>query len=195
MRNPLNLFLIIIFYLTGCALSPQTVVINPDIQVDKNTTGTKVTRINLEVIDKRSSNIIGQRGGVYEATSHISTDDNMTGTLQKKLARAFTDIGYIVAAKGEAADAGLTVEVSNIIYIAHSEKVIKSIETRVEMRTICRKNEQEYTGTYNATRKKDVITTPSIQENEKLVNEALAIVLQRIVKDDELFAFLDGQDI
>lgn len=195
MRNPLNLFLIVALYLTGCALSPQTVVINPDIQIDKNTAGTKVTRINLEVVDKRSSNIIGQRGGVYEATSHISTDENITGTLQKKLAKAFTDIGYIVAAEGEAADAGLTVEITGIKYIAHSEKVIKSIETKVEMRTICRKNSLEYTGTYNATRKKDVITTPSIQENEKLVNEALAIVLQRIVKDDELFAFLDGQDI
>ncbi|MBI4006163.1 MAG: hypothetical protein HY356_05805 [Gammaproteobacteria bacterium] len=195
MRNILNLLLVVAFNLTGCALSPQTVVINPDIQVDNNAAGTKVTRINLEVVDKRSSNIIGQRGGVYEATSHISTDDNMTGTLQKKLAKAFTEIGYIVAANGEAADAGLTVEISNIKYIAHSEKVIKSIETKVEMRTICRKNSQEYTGTYNATRKKDVITTPGIEENEKLVNEALAIVLQRIVKDDELFAFLDGQNI
>ena len=192
MRYTLNLFLVITLYLTGCALSPQTVVINPDIQIDKNAAGTKVTRINLEVIDKRSSNIIGQRGGVYESTSHISTDDNMTSTLQKKLTKAFTDIGYIVAAKGEAADAALTVEISNIKYTAYSEKVIQSIETKVEMRALCRKNNQEYTATYNATRKKDVITTPSEEENEKLINEALAIVLQRIIKDNELFAFLDG---
>ena len=192
MKYTLSLFLIIALYLTACALSPQTVIINPDLQVAKNAAATKAITLSLDITDIRSSNIIGQRGGVYESTSHITTGENTTSNLQKTLARAFTDVGYIVTGKGESADAKLIIEISDIKYFAHSEKVIQSIETKVVIRAICWKNNQEYTGTYSATRKKDVLTTPTVAENERLVNEALGVVLQRVLEDEELFLFIDG---
>jgi len=178
--------------LAACALSPQVVVVNPELKVTANVTNAKPVSISIEVIDTRSSTIIGQRGGVYAETSDISTDDNMTATLEHKVGTVFSELGYVVVKKGEAADAALTVRIINIHYAANTEKkVLKNIETKLEIQAVCRKNDKEFTGSYSATRKKDLIKTLSVQENEQLVNAAFTVVLETMLKDKDLITFLD----
>ncbi|MGH8120875.1 MAG: YajG family lipoprotein [Gammaproteobacteria bacterium] len=191
MKN-IYVFLFVLF-ITGCALSPQVVVVNPELKMDANVTVAKPTTISVEVVDTRSSPIIGQRGGVYAETSNISTDDNMTATLEKKVSTAFSEMGYKVAKKGEAADAGLTVRIIDVHYVTKTEKkVLKNIETKLGLQAVCKKNGKEFTGDYSATRKKDLIKVPSMQENEQLVNEVFAVVLNSMLKDKELITFIDG---
>ena len=178
--------------LAACALSPQVVVVNPELKVTANVTNAKPVSISIEVVDTRSSTIIGQRGGVYAETSDISTDDNMTATLEHKVGTVFSELGYVVVKKGEAADAALTVRIINIHYAANTEKkVLKNIETKLEIQAVCRKNDKEFTGSYSATRKKDLIKTLSVQENEQLVNAAFTVVLETMLKDKDLITFLD----
>src|SRR3989304_5261858 len=165
--------------LAACALSPQVVVVNPELKVAANVTNAKPVSISIEVVDTRSSAIIGQRGGVYAETSNLSTDDNMTAPLEHKVGTVFSELGYVVVKKGEAADAALTVRIINIHYAANTEKkVLKNIETKLEVQAVCRKNDKEFTGSYSATRKKDLIKTPNVQENEQLVNAVFTVVLE-----------------
>jgi len=179
--------------LAGCALSPQVVVVNPELKMDANMTTAKPTTISVEVVDTRSSPIIGQRGGVYAETSNISTDENMTATLAKKVGTAFSELGYKVAQKGEAADAALTVRIINVHYVTNTEKkILKNIETKLGLQAVCKKNGKEFTGDYSATRKKDLIKVPSMQENEQLVNEVFAVVLNSMLQDQDLITFIDG---
>ena len=179
--------------LAGCALSPQVVVVNPELKMDANVTTAKPTTISVEVVDTRSSPIIGQRGGVYAETSNISTDENMTATLAKKVGTAFSELGYKVAQKGEAADAALTVRIINVHYVTNTEKkILKNIETKLGLQAVCKKNGKEFTGDYSATRKKDLIKVPSMQENEQLVNEVFAVVLNSMLQDQDLITFIDG---
>ena len=179
--------------LAACALSPQVVVVNPELKVTANVTNAKPVSISIEVVDTRSSTIIGQRGGVYAETSDISTDDNMTATLEHKVGTVFSELGYVVVKKGEAADAALTIRIINIHYAANTEKkVLKNIETKLEVQAVCRKNDKEFTGGYSATRKKDLIKTPNVQENEQLVNAAFTVVLESMLKDNDLITFIDG---
>lgn len=185
-------YLFILFF-AGCALSPQVVVVNPSISVEPNVTVAKPVVISVEAVDVRSSPIIGQRGGVYAETSNISTDKNMTATLEKNIGRAFSELGYKVVQKGEPADAAFTLKVTAVHYATRTEKkVLKNIETRVEMQAVCRKQDREFTGSYNATRKKDLIKVPSEQENEQLVNEVFAVVLNSMLQDKDLLSFIDG---
>jgi uncharacterized lipoprotein len=179
--------------LAACALSPQVVVVNPELKVAANVTNAKPISISIAVVDTRSSTIIGQRGGVYAETSNLSTDDNMTTTLEHKVGTALSELGYVVAKKGEAADATLTVKIINIHYAANTEKkVLQSIETKLEIQAVCKKNDKEFTGSYSATRKKDLITVPGAQENEQLINEAFTVVLENMLKDKDLITFIDG---
>lgn len=179
-------------FLCACALSPQVVVINPDIKVETGATVAKPTVISVEAVDVRTSPVIGQRGGVYAETSNISTDNNMTATLEKNMGRAFSELGYKVARKGEPADAALTLKVTAVSYATQTEKkVLKSVETRVEVQAVCSKQGREFTGSYNATRTKNLIKVPSEQENEQLVNEVFTVVLNTMIKDQDLIAFID----
>ena len=41
------------------------------------------------------------------------------------------------------------------------------------------------------TRTKNLIKVPSEQENEQLVNEVFAVVLNTMIKDQDLMAFID----
>ena len=185
--------LLSVLCLAGCALSPQAVVINPDLKVATNVTNPKPTSISVEVTDTRSSAIIGQRGGVYAETSNISTDDNMTATLEKKVGTALSEMGYTVVKKGGATTAVLAVRIINIHYVTNTEKkVLQNIETQVEIQAVCKKNGKEFTGSYSTTRKKDLIKVPSEPENEQLVNDTFSVVLNSMLKDKDLIAFIDG---
>jgi len=179
--------------LAACALSPQVVVVNPELKVATNVTSAKPITISIEVVDTRSSTIIGQRGGVYAETSNLSTDDKMTATLERKVGTAFSELGYVVAKKGAAADATLTLRIINIHYAADTEKkVLQSIETKLEIQAVCKKNDKEFTGSYSTTRKKDLIKVPSEQENEQLINAVFTVVLESMMKDKDLITFIDG---
>lgn len=179
-------------FISGCALSPQVIVVNPELKTDKSSPASKSTKLRVVVMDTRDSNIIGQRGGVYKDTSHISTDENMVSLLERRLATAWNSRGYTVVDKGRDADATLTVRITNIRYVYHTEKALNNVETRVEVQVLCNKSNREYSSTYRSTRKKDVLTTPTEKDNEKIVNEAMALSLEQMLKDKDLVSFIDS---
>ena len=179
-----------VMLLAACALSPQVVVIDPVVKPGTAISAQGNSSLDIRVRDTRKSTVIGQRGGVYEATSHISTDDNMIKTLQNRIARAFADLGYATNTGNAAAE--LTVDVIDISYVTAVEKLVRTVEIKSAIKATCRKDGQEYTSSYRVTNKKEVLKVPTEEENEKLVNEAVAIVLERLLSDGELFAFIDG---
>jgi len=181
---------VFVMLLAACALSPQVVVIDPVVKPGTATSAQGNSSLDIRVRDTRKSTVIGQRGGVYEATSHISTDDNMIKTLQNRIARAFADLGYAMNTGNAAAE--LTVDVIDISYVTAVEKFVRTVEIKSAIKATCRKDGQEYTSSYRVTNKKEVLKVPTEEENEKLVNEAVAIVLERLLSDGELFAFIDG---
>lgn len=170
----------------GCALSPQTITINPDIEVQSGIG--QAQSVSVAVVDRRSTHILGQRGGVYEDTSHISTSENMTTTLRNSLVSALMKQGYTVVEQN--ADTQLTVEVNSLTYSAYKEKLLYKVEIGVAVRAIAGKGSREYTGDYKANRKKDYVKLPNEQENNKIVNETLAGVLNNMLSDDDLIAFI-----
>lgn len=193
MKHIYRLFVTLFFIFTSsCALSPQVIVVNPELKSDKSSPVSKPTKLRVVVMDTRESNIIGRRGGVYQETSHISTDENMVSLLERKLATAWNSRGYTVVDKDKDADATLTVRITNITYVYHTEKALNNIETRVEIQVLCNKGNKEFSSAYRSTRKKDVLTTPTEKDNEKIVNEAMALSLEQMLKDKDIVSFIDN---
>lgn len=191
--HTINLVLLAILPgLSGCALSPQVIDVNPDINLADTAAVKQPVRLTLNVVDARKSPVIGQRGGVYKDTSDISTSENMTGNLHRQLTAALKRLGYEVAGKNEASDADLTVTINNMKYTANSEKLLNKIEIRVAIHALITKNGKQFNGDYSATRKKDYVKLPDMEENSKIVNEALAVVLQSMLQDKDLVSFVQG---
>ena len=185
-------FTILVLTIASCALSPQIIVINPELFVENSSVATKPVILRLDVVDGRSSEYIGKRGGVYESTSDISTDANMKASLERNLSSALNSLGYTVARKNETSDATLTVRINKIDYTVNKPKVLYTVETKVEIQAVCLKGSREFTGGYNAIRKKEFVKVPSMGQNETIVNEALAVALQSMLNDKDLFSFIDG---
>ena len=183
-----NLFFLLV--LGACALSPQIIEIDPVIKVDS--AAARPVRLWVDVVDMRNSKVIGKRGGIYKETSDISTGENMNSNLHHNLSKALSNLGYQVAAKGESYDAGLIVKITDISYSAYTEKLLHKVDLRVAIAVVAQKNNREFSGGFTATRKKDYVKAPSIEQNEEIVNETLSLVLEKMLVDDDLNGFLNG---
>lgn len=174
--------------LAACALSPQIVSIQPDVQVAHPATHKGV--LALEVADVRGSKVLGQRGGVYGDTSDISTRGDIAGAVRQSLATALDKMGYEVIA--DQSVPALRVEIAELGYRVIEDKLTRHIETRAAVNAVFKKEQQTFTNTYAVTRNKEMLTAPDERENTKLINATLAAALQQMLEDAKLFSLMDG---
>lgn len=185
--------LVLSVLLTACALSPQTVNIRPDIDLSQANAIGQDTKVALQVIDNRSSRVIGSRGGVYADTANISTASDITTPIRGELVAALRKLGYEVVSADQAHKADLRVLVDAIEYRTTGGRVLTDIETAATVRAVARVGNREFTGRYRGTQTKEVLRTPSQQDNDELVNAAISRVLERMLTDRELLEFMrDG---
>ena len=79
----------------SCARSPQVVILSPALSGPPGKIAVPRT-VELSVRDDRSSKVIGSRGGVYAATSTITTQDDISPSLTELLAQKLEQQGYTV---------------------------------------------------------------------------------------------------
>ena len=59
--------LVIMLALGGCAMSPQSVQINPSVVVSESARNALSSSVSVTVFDERLTPVIGHRGGVYDS--------------------------------------------------------------------------------------------------------------------------------
>lgn len=176
--------------LIACALSPQTIMLQPVLQVDANKAIGKGRTIALEVVDIRPSPTIGSRGGVYPETSTITTTGDVTPAIQKALSAVLGDYQFVVVDAGADASLKMKVSIDSIDYVASGAPRVSGIQTTTVVSVVCVNGRREFTGQYKGTSSKNVITPPDTEENQQLINEALAKVLDRVLSDEKLLEFM-----
>jgi uncharacterized lipoprotein len=177
--------LIAALYLGACALSPQVVQIQPQLEPVQSAAGMPPASVALEVADTRAEPVVGYRGGVY-ATAGISTAADMANTVRSALAGALSARGLRVVEPGQAGDIRLRVEIAELSYAARQENVKRVIETSATVRATSVGSTLTRTGEYRDRRTKEVLKPPSEAENAALVNAVLSAALQRLVADPDL---------
>lgn len=184
--------LLTISLLTGCALSPQTVAINPRIDLAEINQQGEQQGLSLQVADARGTRVVGTRGGVYPETSEISTGEDIKTPIRNVLTKALRNMGYNVVGENEQSAADLKVIVDTLEYKTKSETVMKAVETAATIRVVAKKGNREYTGRYRGKRTTEVLKAPDEDRNAEMINAALSHVLQRLLNDAELHEFLRG---
>lgn len=185
--------LVLCVMLVACAHSPQTINIRPDIDVSKANALGQGTKITLQVVDNRASRVIGSRGGVYADTANISTVSDIATPIRGELVQGLRVLGYEVVGADQASKADLKVLVDAIEYKTTSKRVMTDIETAATVRAVARVGNREFSGRYRGTQTKEVLRTPSSEDNDEMVNAAVSRVLERMLTDQELLEFMrDG---
>ena len=173
--------LIPLLAITGCALSPQTVTIMPDIKVANANNDQQQKTIQIGVNDARTNKVIGTRGGIYADTSAITADADITQSVRNSLTAAYRVLGYNVLNSG--ADVQIIVDITDLKYNATGETTIRAVETAAALKATCQSGAYVVTNEYRITDKADVLKPPTVGENQDYINGTLSSTLQRLVND------------
>lgn len=175
--------------LGGCALSPQTVPVEPSLAVDEVDVG-HGRRIALEAVDSRTDKTLGTRGGIYADSSTISTDAGIQEAVRGAMAEALTTQGFIVVEPGAEAEMRMRVALEELSYQAFGDPVVRSVEVGSKVSNTITRGSETYTGRAGLTRTRNVLTAPAPEDNEAYINDALAMSLEKLLADPRYLDFI-----
>lgn len=174
--------------LSGCAISPQSIILNPSVTVDQQNIG-QGRSINLNVVDKRPTKALGTRGGIYSRTALVTIAGGPEEPIRQELAGVFSGYGFNVINAANA-DLDLTIEIETLGYTMVGDQFPKVIKSNILLKAICTKTDSEFSSRYAANKEEEVLTTPTANQNERTINALVSKALSALVKDQRLLNFI-----
>ena len=169
----------------ACALSPQTVHVDPQLAATAPAQTSAGIRISLSVADTRTTQIIGYRGGVYD-TASLTAERGLEDNIRKAVTGAYQAAGFTVLDAGQAGDVRLRVELTELQYAVEGGNFVRGVSLAAAVRAVSESDARTLTANYRETLQKDLLKAPTAQDNERLINEVLAKALNRLVADQRL---------
>jgi len=172
----------------GCALSPQTVEVEPALALEPSDLGQGRT-VALQVQDNRTQDAIGARGGIYD-TATISAVGDIRLAVEKAMTQALTTQGFQVVAADVPADLRMRVSLDDLSYVAHGDPMVRAVQIGAKVSGTVKRASQQYSSRAGITETRDVIRPPAPVDNEAYINDALAHALERLISDPKFIEFV-----
>jgi len=173
--------------MTGCAVSPQSIVINPQTTISGPSYG-QGRAIAINIDDRRSSSVLGSRGGVYESSSLITISNDINGALLLAAQDAATQLGFDGSSSSPLAT--VTLILDELSYDTQTQNLINTITINAKISLITTVNGSSHTGHYQTQRSHKLPNLPDAQKNQEIISEALSTSLGRGFSDISLANFL-----
>jgi uncharacterized lipoprotein len=186
-----KLRIVIVFmlsFLGGCAISPQAIVLNPSVTVERNNIG-QGRSLNLTVVDKRSVKALGSRGGIYSETALVTIAGGPEEPIRQELVGAMSGYGFNVIDAANA-DIDLIIEIETLGYQTQGDKYPLLVKNNILLKAICNKENAEFVSRYSANKEEEVLTPPTANQNERMINGLVSKALSALIKDKKLLTFL-----
>ena len=191
----MRIVLIVLFsslLLSACGLSPQKINIEPSVDVADTNIG-RNTPIQVSVVDLRDSRAFGSRGGVYPETSLIRPANDIEEEVRKTVARGLQSKGFNAYNPGEDA-VTLEVRIEEFSYVPEEGSVVKKVEVAANLVAVAERGDTTHTGRYQSKVTHQQPMTPSARRNANILNDVLNRSLNRLLADEQLLAFLAGNE-
>jgi uncharacterized lipoprotein len=172
----------------SCARSPQVVTLSPVLTGPPGKIDVPRT-VELSVRDDRSSKVIGSRGGLYAATSTITTEDDISPGLTELLARKLEQQGYTVVSPGSGGEVKLRVELQELTY-EMGGTVLTEITLSSAVGVTCTKGGDTLTSRYKTDHREEFATAPDEEKNSELINMVVGKTFDHMLGDKELRDFM-----
>ncbi|MGH8710000.1 MAG: YajG family lipoprotein [Burkholderiales bacterium] len=173
----------------GCAMTPQKVVLYPDVLVIGSEAG-KGKTVGLTVTDVRANKDLGYRTTRLEKDSVILTDSDVAKVAQERIYEGLKKYGFNVNVVSGDAPVLLKVEVQTLQYNTPTGSWTGGIRTLARLKAFVKNGGTTYENLYEITNNERVIIPPTQGKNEELINKTLADVLERLLKDQKLVSLL-----
>jgi uncharacterized lipoprotein len=173
--------------ISGCAVSPQSIVINPQVAASGPAYG-QGRALVINVDDRRSSAVLGSRGGVYETSSLITISNDINGALLLAAQSAAAQLGF--DGTSSAKPATLTLALDELIYDTQTQSLINTVTIIAKITLTTTIGSSTHTGQYQTERSHKLPQLPDAQKNQEIISEALSTSLERGFSDISLANFL-----
>ncbi len=174
--------------LSACALSPQYVEIDPDINVNRQIGVSHIVTLDIE--DRRPQNPLGTRGGVYAKTSFIYPSQPLAQGLRPAANRALQQLG--LSTEGLSPNPiSITLFIDELSYQADSSSLPVKITLNCRIRAEVNKADSSHQGNFKSSATHSYVKSPSEEENRKIINEILSETMTRVFSDEKLISFIE----
>ncbi|MCL6270332.1 YajG family lipoprotein [Sansalvadorimonas sp. 2012CJ34-2] len=173
--------------LSGCALSPQNIDLEPVVDMNSPTVGLDGP-VTVTVYDERLTPWLGHRGGIYGATNRIGIANNLQDSVAHAVEKALQEQGMVPGSSSAAPQ--FQVYIDSLSYKVPEGNYVTQVDLKAAIRVTVQAEGHKYQGSYSASESHKVVKAPSDAENTKMINSIVGKVLGRMFDDPGLMRFL-----
>ncbi|MFC2972796.1 YajG family lipoprotein [Azotobacter bryophylli] len=172
--------------LAGCALSPQQIQPDPKINAPLTAVG-HGQPVVVRVVDGRSSQSLGTRGGLYPETSSVNVrKQDILPRLQTQAEAAVRLLGFTPSPNAYNAPQ-LTLTLAELKYQSPKEGLyVTEADISATFRVDVMSGGRSYNGRYGATLNQRFGMAPNEETNTKLISDVLSDAMTRAFKDPSI---------
>ncbi len=176
--------------LSACALSPQTIVVRPDLKVPAMPIG-HGRSITVTTRDLRSNTTLGNRGGLYQS-SNLTTDSGMERSITQEAVSVLQswDFAAVQSSLGNSNMASMEIQVIDIDYVRPETTVGGNVTVKCRVGVRVEMGTETYTGEYASQRSEQVAVMGTTSGNQRMVNETISQAITQIFIDNKLQRFM-----
>lgn len=185
MKKSLFVLSVLVLLTSGCAFTPQAVVLKPDIQPTLAPVGEGRT-VLVTVVDERPRSTLGTRGA-RGVGAELTVQGDLTKVVETAVADGLQRQGFVVTPDKPSDGRELRVEIRNLDYGVTVGFWAGSLRTECGLKAVCiigstRPYEQLYRGEHQ----ESVQVVQTAEANEQYLNIALSKAINSMLQDPRL---------
>jgi uncharacterized lipoprotein len=185
MNKSLFVLAVLVLLTSGCAWTPQSAVLKPQLQSPLTSTG-QGRPVLLTVVDERPRTTLGTRA-ITGVGAEISVQGDLTQIVKAAVTEGLQRQGFVVTPDKPADARELRVEIRNLDYGVTAGIAYGTLRTECGLKGICiigstRPYERLYRGEHRET----VLLVQTAEANEKYLNTALSEAINALLRDSQV---------
>lgn len=176
-------------FFSGCAFTPQAVIISPKVDVSASHVGADRT-LGLTVVDERPRQTLGTRG-VRGVGAELTIQGELQSIVQKALIEGLAKQRFkpLVGSSPEGRE--LRVEIRNLDYAVNQGFWAGTLRIDVGLKAICvRGTQRPYEQLHRGEVVKSVQTVQGSESNNAYISQAVSDAVNSLLKDQKLSSCL-----
>ena len=148
----------------GCALSPQSIDVQPVADVEAANIGQNKP-VQVYAVDSRDQLAFGTRGGVYKETSLVQPANDVKTAVEDAVRQGLQTQGFNAFNPDDDATR-LEVRLEQLDYVPEEGSVVNSVTLTLTLLGVASRGDVVHTGTYRSSVKHDLPLTPTAKRNQ-----------------------------
>ncbi len=179
--------LLLFMTIAGCALVDEEVMLRPVSDVPPSSIG-QGQRVALNVVDERSSTLIGERGP--DGTADIRSVQDARRVVDDVLNQGLQNQGFVPVQPTAVEPVTLKVELRELRYDVADRLPLPEPRVNAVLKVVAQNGDRSFEQLYRAQTATESFLPPTAAEDSQLINRALSDVIDRILTDRQLLEFL-----